>query len=158
MKTPQQREQFLEELHNSKGNITVACAKAGIKSTATAYSWRHKSERFRKRMDAIIEEEFKEMCDFVENTLLNHIEKGNIASCIFWLKTRHPLFKQFIQIASSLEVSKKLTDTEKKLLINAVALATNQEVKQLENGTRRDKKIGEENPERPDIQEGAGQE
>jgi len=54
IRTPKKREAFLTELSSTNGNVSQACAAAGISRTA-AYAWRTKDEDFATAWDDTVE-------------------------------------------------------------------------------------------------------
>ena len=77
------KERLLKALKVSLGIVTTACNKANI-SRVTFYKYCKEDEVFQTRVDEITEEAI----DFVESKLYDHIRDGNIASAIFYLKTK----------------------------------------------------------------------
>jgi len=76
------KEKFLEALREAKGNVSLACEISGI-PRRTYYNWL-KNEKFKSEVDKISEEAI----EFVENKLMERIEKGDLGAIIFFLKTK----------------------------------------------------------------------
>ena len=79
--TPKKK-RFLEALREAKGNISLACEIVGI-NRSTYYRWL-KNEKFKNEVEKINEEAI----EFVENKLMERIEKGDLGAIIFFLKTK----------------------------------------------------------------------
>lgn len=79
----EKKKQLIENLRLYKGIITNACAVVGV-SRATFYNWCKEDAEFNEEVNQINEETL----DFVESKLLKNIEKGEVTSIIFYLKTK----------------------------------------------------------------------
>lgn len=79
----EKKKQLIENLRLYKGIITNACAVVGV-SRATFYNWCKEDAEFNEEVNQINEETL----DFVESKLLNNIDKGEVTSIIFYLKTK----------------------------------------------------------------------
>ncbi|MFW6173749.1 MAG: phBC6A51 family helix-turn-helix protein, partial [Elusimicrobiota bacterium] len=102
---------------------TAACNKINI-SRQTFYNWKEEDEEFKKEAERIKEQKDKEMEDFAEGKLYEHIKDGNLTSIIFYLKTRHNKYnKQRLKISGELKQNLELNEEEKKLLNRAITLA-----------------------------------
>jgi len=77
------KEQFLVAFKSSLGNVSDACNGAGIGRT-TFYRWKEKDKEFKQAVSDINEEAL----DFAETALKKLIQEGNVASIIFYLKTK----------------------------------------------------------------------
>jgi len=84
------KKKLLEELVKHP-MISLACKNAGVSRT-TYYRWRKEDVEFRQKAEDTLDESVEALNDLVASTFLNLIRNGNIAACIFWLKTRHPDF------------------------------------------------------------------
>jgi len=84
---------FLLKLDQSLGIISLACQKAGI-SRATFYNWRDRDEWFADVSEQVIEEAKPRLHDLAKHGLIKKIMEGDNACIIFYLKTRHPEFKE----------------------------------------------------------------
>lgn len=71
------------------GNITLACSVAKM-SRQTYYTWLEEDEVFR----ALVYEAKMQMCDEAEATLYSRGMEKDTTALIYWLKNRHPDFKQ----------------------------------------------------------------
>lgn len=74
---------MLAALEASLGVVTIAAKQAGIDRT-THYEWYGKDMDYRTKVDSIADIAL----DFVENKLFKQIEEGEIASTIFYMKTK----------------------------------------------------------------------
>lgn len=70
------------------GNISTVCSTVGI-NRQTYYNWLEEDEDFR----ALVAEAKSEMCDLAEETLYSRGLEKDTTALIFWLKKRHPDFK-----------------------------------------------------------------
>ncbi len=84
--------------------IEIACNKVGIGRT-TYYRMRQDDPEFAKKADEAISEGTKYICDAAESQLLSAISKGNLTAVIFWLKNKHPDYKEKL-FKSALTVAK----------------------------------------------------
>lgn len=73
----------IECLEQSLGVVTTACKKANI-HRSTFYEWMKEDEKFESKVREIQDVAI----DFAESKLFHQIEKGNVASIIFYLKTK----------------------------------------------------------------------
>lgn len=79
---------ILEELEKSKGIVTIACQRIGIKPK-TYYQWIKADEEFAGQVDDV---EWTQR-SFVESKLIKKIINDDTASIIFYLKCNHPKYK-----------------------------------------------------------------
>jgi hypothetical protein len=143
-----EREQLKEKLRvslkSNLGNVTAVCKEVGI-GRKTFYRILEEDEEWRKEVEEIREEGKQTMDDFTEGKLFELIREGNVATIIFYLKTRHPDYKPKLitEIEGKLKVEKELTEEDKQLLVEAIKYAT---------GT-----ITNKDTPRPELQEGISQ-
>ncbi|SRR5216683_6041610 len=71
------------------GNISIVCSTIGI-ARQTYYRWLEEDEDFRQ----IIAEAKLEMCDVAESELYSRGLEKDTTALIYWLKNRHPDFKE----------------------------------------------------------------
>lgn len=83
------KQKFIQLYSQLNGHITDACAGADISRT-TYYTWLEKDEAFTK---AIMEAEMN-LNDEIRDVLINKAASGDMTAVIFYLKNRHPDFKQ----------------------------------------------------------------
>lgn len=86
------KELLLEQLRKTP-IIEIVCNKIGIGRT-TFYRMREQDPDFAKKADGALLEGTKFVSDAAESQLLNAIREGNLTAVIFWLKNKHPDYKQ----------------------------------------------------------------
>ena len=74
---------MLKALENALGVVTVACASVKIERV-THYRWLKEDEEYR----TAVEDLENVALDFAENKLHQNIKNGDVASTIFYLKTK----------------------------------------------------------------------
>lgn len=84
------------------GNISVVCSTIGI-ARQTYYDWLEADEIFRN----IIAEAKLEMCDVAEAELYSRGLEKDTTALIYWLKNRHPDFKEEPKILQQFNVGTK---------------------------------------------------
>lgn len=82
-KTRQNKERLVEAMHKSLGIVTQACTAVGV-ARDTYYQYYNNDPAFKKRIDDIQ----NVALDFVEGQLFKQINKGEVSSTIFYLKTK----------------------------------------------------------------------
>jgi len=83
------KKRFVELYNQLYGHISNACEGTGI-SRQTYYDWLDKDSLFAK---AIMESEMN-LNDEIRDVLINKAASGDMAAVIFYLKKRHPDFKE----------------------------------------------------------------
>lgn len=83
VKTVQTKRALVAAMTKSLGIVTQACTALGI-SRDTYYSYYNNDKAFKKEIDDIQ----NVALDFVEGQLLKQINKGEVSSTIFYLKTK----------------------------------------------------------------------
>lgn len=83
MSKQQKKTLVIEYLKMSKGIVADACKATGI-SRGTFYNWYKEDDEFKEEVNQINEDTL----DFVESKLLENINKGEVTSIIFYLKTK----------------------------------------------------------------------
>ena len=81
--TATKKENFLKSLRNNLCNITEACKSANI-HRQTYYGWIDKDEDFKQQCDNVEES----LLDLVESKLLENINNNDNTCIIFYLKTK----------------------------------------------------------------------
>ena len=77
------KEKMISALESTLGIVTGACKKVGI-SRETHYRWMREDSDYKVAVDSI-----SDIClDFAESQLHQQIMEGNVASTIFYLKTK----------------------------------------------------------------------
>jgi len=82
-KIQQQKKLLLEALEKSLGVVTTACKSVGL-DRGTFYQYYNKDEAFKAAVDDLE----NVALDFVESQLHKQIQKGEVSSTIFYLKTK----------------------------------------------------------------------
>lgn len=107
----QKKTRLIQFFRETYGHVTDSCQAVGISRTAF-YNWIEKDKEFAQAiMDARAE-----LGDEMEHALIEKARaQGDTASLIFWLKSRHPDYKQsantLIQVNSSKDMQVEfLTD------------------------------------------------
>lgn len=118
------KEELLEVLKTTMGNVGSACALVKI-GRRTFYDWKEADEEFKKKAEVVVGEQREEMHDYAENKLFEHIKAGNIASLIFYLKTRHPGYKLKFKFEGKIKTERKLSEEEKEFIRQALKNAGN---------------------------------
>ena len=82
-RTVTKKEAFLQALKNNLCNITDACKSANI-HRRTYYSWIEKDEEFKEECECVEES----LLDLAETKLLENIRNNDNTAIIFFLKTK----------------------------------------------------------------------
>ena len=82
MYSKKKKEQLIEALRKSLGNVTIACKNVGI-SKSNFYNWLKEDEDLKSTLDEIRNEELP---DFLESCLYSKCEEGDTKAIIFALK------------------------------------------------------------------------
>lgn len=77
------KKELLTVLRATLGNVSGACEKVGV-SRATFYLWRQEDTEF----DQAVREINERTLDFVEQSMMSEIKKGNAKLIIFYLMNR----------------------------------------------------------------------
>lgn len=80
---------FVDTYKATKGNISDSCRVAGI-SRQTYYDWLDKKDEFSRQ---IMEAEM-ELNDDIRDVLISKAGDGDMTAVIFYLKKRHPDYKE----------------------------------------------------------------
>lgn len=83
------KDKFIDAYKKTNGNITDCASIAGI-SRRTYYNWLEDDEEFAM---AILDSE-ADLNDEIRQVLINKAADGDMTAVIFYLKNRHPDFKQ----------------------------------------------------------------
>lgn len=122
MKKNRKKEEFLEQLRKIP-IVLVACEKSNI-SRNSVYRWRAEDNEFSKEMDAALVEGETLVNDLSENQLLSLIKDKNWPALSFWLRHRHPKYKEKVEITGQLvHERREITVEEKSLIEGALRLA-----------------------------------
>jgi hypothetical protein len=83
------KKRFIELYNQLFGHISNTCQATGI-SRALYYQWLEKDELFR----SLIMESEMNLNDEIRDVLINKAASGDMTAVIFYLKKRHPDFKE----------------------------------------------------------------
>ncbi len=93
MKKNDKNKELLLELLRKNPIIQICTEKVGI-SRPTFYRWKKEDPVFAKAADEALLEGTLVMNDFAESQILTGIKNGNLTASIFWLKNKHPDYRQ----------------------------------------------------------------
>jgi hypothetical protein len=77
------KKRLLTALHESKGNVFIACINANV-SRSTFYNYFNQDTEFKQQVSEINESAI----DHVESKLMQKIDEGETVAIIFYLKTK----------------------------------------------------------------------
>lgn len=118
--TEELKKKLLEEFKLSPV-IQVAVKKVGT-SRSTYYRLR-KDPKYAEQADRAIAEGVKMISDMAESQLISAIRDRNMTSIIFWLKNRHPAYKERVELEGKLNLqSEVLTPEQEELILKALRL------------------------------------
>lgn len=122
MKKDRTAELFLEQLRKIP-IVQVACEKVDV-SRNTVYRWRKEDPEFAKQMDAALSDGEAVVNDMSESQLLSKIKNGEWPPIAFWLRKRHPKFKDRLEITGTLQgPQEELTPEQESVVKEALRLA-----------------------------------
>ena len=105
---------LLEEFRMSPV-IQVAVKKVGT-SRSTYYRLR-KDSKYAEQADKAIAEGVKMISDMAESQLISAIRDRNMTSIIFWLKNRHPAYRERVELEGKLNLQAEIITPEQEALI-----------------------------------------
>jgi len=94
-RTTKKKTDFLQDFEKSIGIITIACETTGI-SRETYYNWVKTDKEFRDKAGEILERQRSQ----VEDRLLKAILKDHVSAITFYLKNKHPEYKEKLQVSA----------------------------------------------------------
>ncbi len=97
----------------------AACEKVGVHRW-TVTRWRKEDPAFEKEFQAALTEGEALVNDLTENQLLGRIHAGNFAAGAFWLRHRHPKFREKIDITARIEKKEELTPEQQEVVRKAL--------------------------------------
>lgn len=121
MKKNKIQDQFFEELRKIP-IIQVACEKTKL-SRNSIYRWRKEDKEFSKKMDQAMADGVAFVNDMSESQLLTLIKEKNWSAISFWLRSRHPEFKNKIEVDTTIKVEKEITPEQKIIIRKALKLS-----------------------------------
>ena len=120
-RTIDNKARFLKVFRKKMGIITLTCEDIGIERQ-TYYNWMEKDSKFKVKVKKILDIQ----CGIVEDILLGLITKGKEGSVHFYLRKKHPDYKDKLELEGAVNTSpyakltreelreelKRLTDSE----------------------------------------------
>ncbi len=104
--------------------VQIACEKVDI-SRNTIYRWRKEEPEFAKRMDEALTDGEAVVNDMSESQLLSKIKNGEWPPIAFWLRKRHPKFKDRLEITGTLQgPQEELSPEQEAVVREALRLAS----------------------------------
>ncbi len=105
--------------------VELACSKVGI-SRQTYYRWLKSSKDFSLQVEESKKQGVSYVNDMTETELLNLIQDKNFQAVAFWLKHRHPEYRNKVEITTA-EKDKELTKEQKEIISQTIKQLTNHE-------------------------------
>lgn len=123
MKKDRTKDLFLEQLRKVP-IVQVSCEKVGV-SRNTVYRWRKEDAAFAKAMYEALADGEAVVNDMSESQLLSKIKNGEWPPIAFWLRKRHPKFKDRLEITGSLQgPQEELSPEQEAVVKEALHLAS----------------------------------
>ena len=123
MKKNRIKKLFLEQLGKIP-IVQVSCEKVSV-SRNTVYRWRKEDPEFSKSMDEALAAGEAIVNDMSESQLLSKIKNGEWPPISFWLRKRHPKFKDRLEITGTLQgPQEELSPEEEMIVKEALRLAS----------------------------------
>ncbi len=117
------KELIIQQLKNAP-IIQIACKKAGI-GRATFYRWKTNDKKFAKAANEAIIEGLLFINDIAESQLISAIKDRNLTSIMFWLRHRHKIYSNKLEVTARLKkTEEKLTTEQKAIIKKALSLAS----------------------------------
>ena len=122
MKKDKIKELFLEQVRRVP-IILLACDKLKIGRT-TVYSWKAKDKDFKKKLEDALSEGEENINEMSEVQLVSMIKEKNWQAVSFWLRHRHPKFKDKIEIDTTIRTqNNELTPEQDEAVKRALKFA-----------------------------------
>lgn len=99
LRQAEQKKLLVEQLKKTP-IVQVACEKTGI-GRATYYRWLKDDPEFAKLANESITEGNGLISDVAESQLANLIKSGNLGAISFWLKHRHPAYRNKLEVQAN---------------------------------------------------------
>lgn len=122
MKRNRDKELILEQLRKIP-IIMFACEKVGV-GKSTVYRWRDEDKKFAKAMQEALTEGEAMINDLSESQLITLIKEKNYPAISFWLRSRHPKFRQKVDITARIKKHDELTPEQEQAVREALKLAS----------------------------------
>ena len=103
--------------------IMFACEKVGV-GKSTVYRWRDEDKKFAKAMQEALTEGEAMINDLSESQLITLIKEKNYPAISFWLRSRHPKFRQKVDITARIKKHDELTPEQEQAVREALKLAS----------------------------------
>lgn len=118
-KTKANEEKILGELRNIP-IVQVVCEKTGI-SRNTFYKWKRTDKKFEQQVEEAMIEGEKFVNDMSESQLLQLIKEKKFLAIQFWLRHRHPKFKNKLEVTAKI-IDETLTQEQEDVVRNALSM------------------------------------
>jgi hypothetical protein len=112
--------------------IQVACKKAGI-SRATYYRWRTDDKNFKRQSESAMGQGFEYINDMSESQVVALIREKKLPAIILWLRHHHPRYGSKTAAYTPIATDEDLTPEERKIMLEALALASGIAINQNHN-------------------------
>ncbi len=123
MKKNEQNQNIILEQLRKVPIIQVACEKVGV-ARATFYRWRADDKDFAKAVEEALVEGETMVNEMGESQLLSLMRDKHWPAISFWLRHRHPQFKNRLEISGSLQIpQEELTPEQERIVKEALRLA-----------------------------------
>jgi hypothetical protein len=121
MKKNRLKGSFLEQLKKVP-IVQVACEKTGI-SRNSVYRWKNTDKSFCLEMETALAEGEEFVNDMSESQLLSLIRAGEYPAIAFWLRSRHPKFRNKVEVSGTIRAETELTPEQKIIIKKALKLS-----------------------------------
>lgn len=142
MKRDTAKETVLEQLKKTP-IVYIACQNSGV-GKATYYRWCNEDKDFKQKADDALNEGIKLINDLAESKLIANINEQNMSAIIWWLRNRHPAYRDKLEIRTKKDKNEELTPEEQNTVEEALKLAK-LSLNPQQNGSETDcKQLGKE--------------
>jgi len=121
VKKDKKRDAFLDQLRKVP-IVTVACEKTNL-SRNSIYRWRKIDKKFSAMMDIALQEGEEFVNDMSESQLISLIRDAQYPAIAFWLRSRHPKFRNKVEVSGTIKTETELTPEQKSLIKKALKLS-----------------------------------
>ncbi len=122
MKSADDKKIFIENLKKVP-IIQAACERSSV-SRASVYRWKKQSKKFAQDMEEALQQGEELINDLSEGQLIKMIKEGNFSAVRLWLGTRHPKFRQKIEVTARMEKQEELTPEQEAMIRQALNMAS----------------------------------
>jgi len=109
--------------------IAMACKRAGI-GRATYYRWRKEDSQFLRQIENAMVQGFELINDLSEGQIITLIKEKKLPAITLWLKHHHPRYGSKAKLYAKPATAEDLTIEERKIIMEALALASGKVVSQ----------------------------